>query len=322
MSVLVSGIQPTGNLHLGNYLGTLRQWPDLSSQHTCFFFVADLHALTVSPKPDALRTQSMEAAMDVLALGLDPERCTLFLQSHVPAHSQLAWIINCAVPLAELERMTQFKDKGEQRGSVNAGLLTYPSLMAADILLYRAESVPVGEDQVQHLELARIAARKLNAAYRLQLLEPTPLLTAQARVMSLMNPEKKMSKSLGAAHYVALRDEPEVIAKKLAKAVTDGGEGKSAGAANLLDLLKEFADPMVYQQYQAGAKDGSLQYGELKQVLAGAIASHFAAYRERLKELEAKPDYVRQVLADGAKRANEVANATLAEVYEKVGLLA
>ncbi len=322
MPVLVSGIQPTGNPHLGNYLGTLRQWPSLEGQHSCYFFVADQHALTVAPKPDALRAQSLEAAVDVLALGIDPERCSLFVQSHVPAHSQLAWMINCVMPLGELERMTQFKDKGEQRGNVNAGLLTYPSLMAADILLYRAEVVPVGEDQVQHLELTRIAARKLNAAYKLQLPEPKPLLTAQARVMSLADPKRKMSKSAGAAHYIALRDEPEVIAKKIGKAVTDGGEGKSAGAANLLDLLKEFADPMVYQQYKSGADDGSLQYGELKQVLSGAIASHFAAYREKVKELEAKPDYVRQVLAEGAKKANAVASATLAEISEKVGLLA
>lgn len=321
MATLVSGIQPTGNLHLGNYLGTLRRWPALAGEYGCYFFIADQHALTVAPKPDALRTQTLEAAVDVLALGLDPERCSLFVQSHVPAHSQLAWVVSCVLPLGELERMTQFKDKGEQRGSVNAGLLTYPALMAADILLYRGEVVPVGEDQVQHLELTRIAARKLNAAYGLDLPEPEPMLTAQARVMSLLNPEKKMSKSLGPAHYIALRDDAETIRKKVSKAVTDGGEGKSAGAANLLDLLKEFADPMVYRQYEAGAKDGSLQYGELKQVLAGAIASHFEGYRERVKELEAKPDYVRQVLAEGAKKASTVANATMAEISEKVGLL-
>ncbi len=321
MPVLVSGIQPTGNLHLGNYLGALRQWVELQRQYSCYFFVADLHALTVPQKPELLRTQEFETAVDILALGIDPAVATVCVQSHVPAHTQLAWLINCIMPMGELERMTQFKEKSEQHGKVNAGLLTYPCLMAADILLYRAEAVPVGEDQIQHLELARIACRKLNTAYKLTLTEPKPLLTKQARVMSLLDPKRKMSKSLGSAHYIAMRDEPEVISKKISKAVTDGGDGKSAGAANLLALLKEFADPMVYSQYKKGADDGSLKYSELKQVLAGAIASHFEEYRQRVKELEAKPEFVREVLADGAKKASVIANATLAEISEKVGLL-
>jgi tryptophanyl-tRNA synthetase len=321
MSTLVSGIQATGNLHLGNYLGALRQWVDLQGKYNCYYFVADQHALTIQPKSDALRAQIWETTVDLLALGIDPKQVTLFAQSHVPAHSQLGWIINCLIPLGELERMTQFKEKSEQQGKMNAGLLTYPCLMAADILMYRAEVVPVGEDQLQHLELTRIAARKLNAAYKTNFPEPKALLTKQARVMSLVDPKRKMSKSAGAAHYIALRDDAETIRKKISKAVTDGGEGKSDGAKNLLDLLQEFADPMVFQQYKKGADDGSLKYAELKQVLAGAISSYFEGYRQKVKELESKPKYIHEVLADGAKKANAVANKTLAEINEKVGLL-
>jgi tryptophanyl-tRNA synthetase len=322
MPVLMSGVKPTGQLHLGNYLGALQAWVELQEQYRCFFGIMDLHSLTISQKPEERRQLAFEAAIDLLALGIDPHRSTLFVQSHVPAHSQLAWIIDCHTPLAELQRMTQFKDKSERDPkNINAGLLTYPSLMAADMLVYRAEVVPVGEDQLQHLELARLAARKLNHAYGLDLPEPKAHLLKPLRVMSLLNPEKKMSKDLGAASYVALRDEPEAIKRKVAKAVTGGGHGLSTGVKNLLDLLRSFADASVFKQYEAAAKADTLQYSELKQVLSGAIASHFAAYREKVKELEAKPKYVHEVLADGAKKANAVASKTLAEISEKVGLI-
>jgi tryptophanyl-tRNA synthetase len=250
----------------------------------------------------------------------------LFVQSHVPAHSQLAWIINCHTPLAELQRMTQFKDKSERDPkNINAGLLTYPTLMAADMLVYRAEVVPVGEDQLQHLELARLASRKLNHTYGLNLPEPKAHLLKPIRIMSLLNPEKKMSKDLGAASYIALRDEPDVIKKKVAKAVTDGGgilqRGLSTGVKNLFDLLRPFADASVVKQYEAAAKAGKLQYSELKQMLSGALASHFASYRQRVQELQAKPKHIHEILAEGSRKANAVASKTLAEISEKVGLL-
>lgn len=321
MSVLFSGIQPTGNLHIGNYLGALKQWVELQKQHQCFFSIVDLHAFTTQHKPDEFKKNIMEAAVDLLALGVDPNVSILFIQSHVPAHVELGWLLNCLTPLAELERMTQFKDKSAKEKSVNAGLLTYPCLMAADILLYHAEVVPVGEDQLQHLELARLIARKLNKIYKTNLPEPKPLLVKQARVMSLIDPKRKMSKSNGPSDYIAMRDEPDVIRRKVAKAVTDSGDADSAGVKNLFNLLEAFAPAMVVQQYKKAAAEKSLKYSELKQILGGAISAHFETYRAKVKELEVKPDYVKQILVDGAAKAKKVAAKNLKDIQEKVGLI-
>lgn len=321
MKVLFSGIQPTGNLHIGNYLGALKQWVELQKDYQCYFSIVDLHAFTTQHKPDEFRKNIMEAAVDLLALGIDPNVSTLFIQSQVPAHAELAWLLDCLTSLPELERMTQFKDKGAKESSVNAGLLTYPCLMAGDIMLYRGEVVPVGEDQLQHLELTRLLVRKLNKIYKTTLPEPKPLLVKQARVMSLIDPRHKMSKSNGPSDYIAMRDEPEVIRKKVAKAVTDSGNADSAGVKNLFSLLEVFAPPAVVQQYKKAADDKTLKYSELKQILGGAIAAHFETYRQKVKELEAKPDYVKEVLSTGAKKAQAVAVNNLKEIQEKVGLI-
>lgn len=321
MSILFSGIQPTGGLHIGNYLGALKQWVELQKQHQCFFSIVDLHAFTTQPKAEEFSKNIMEAAVDLLALGVDPNISTLFIQSHVAAHAELAWILDCLTPLGELERMTQFKDKSAKQGAVNAGLLTYPCLMAGDIILYRSEVVPVGDDQLQHLELARILVRKLNKTYKLTLPEPCPLLVKQARVMSLIDPKRKMSKSYGPSDYIAMRDEPEVIRRKVAKAVTDSGDADSAGVKNLFNLLEVFASAMVVQQYKKAAEEKTLKYSELKQILGGAIITHFEVYRAKVKELEAKPDYIKQILADGAAKAMQVAQKNLKIIQEKIGLI-
>lgn len=321
MSILFSGIQPTGNLHIGNYLGSLKQWVESQQDYQCYFSIVDLHAFTTQHKPEEFKKNIMEAAVDLLALGIDPNISTLFIQSQVSAHAELGWLLSCLTSLPELERMTQFKDKSAKRMSVNAGLLTYPCLMAADILLYHAEVVPVGDDQLQHLELTRLIARKLNKIYKTNLPEPKPLLVKQARVMSLIDPQRKMSKSNGPADYIAMRDEPEVIRRKIAKAVTDSGDADSVGVKNLFNLLEVFAPAMVVQQYQKAAAEKTLKYSELKQILGGAISTHFEAYRVKVKELEAKPDYVKKVLTEGAAKARLVAQKNLKAIQEQIGLI-
>lgn len=322
--VIFSGIQPTGNLHLGNYLGAIKNWVDLqnSGEYQCYFSIVDYHSLTGSMKPEDRRDQTLRTAAELLALGIDPKKSVLFVQSHVPEHTELAWILNCVTLMPELERMTQFKDKAErQKKNINVGLFDYPVLQAADILLYHGTHVPVGEDQVQHVELTRDVARWFNNRFDDYFPETKVLLTKTARVKSLLEPNKKMSKSLGEGHVIELADEPDMIQKKLQKAVTatEGG-GKAFGVENLFGILKEFADKKSFDRFSAAEKDGSIRYGNLKQALGKAIAETFADFRERRKNLLAEHNEIAALLIVGADKAKKVAGETMREVRKLVGV--
>ncbi len=314
---ILSGVQATGKLHIGNYLGALKQFVDIQNEDKlkCFFFVADLHALTVPRDPKQLRNDTLEIIAEYIAAGLDPKKSTIFIQNHVLEHAELTWIFNCLTPIGELERMTQFKDKGKvQKDSVNAGLLTYPVLMAADILLYKPDFVPVGEDQVQHIELTRIVARKFNAQFGKTFPEPKPFINKPLRIMSLKNPEKKMSKTNDEPLYIS--DTPEEITAKLKKANTN-----EVGAANLLELLGYFGSKEQNTRFGSSFKTGEIKYSELKMELAEAISNHFADFRKRKKELLSDKSELARILADGAAEARELASKTMMEVKEKIGLL-
>ncbi|MDI6871623.1 MAG: tryptophan--tRNA ligase [Bacillota bacterium] len=323
MSRIFSGIQPSGEVHLGNYLGAVRNWVKLQDEYECLYCIVDLHALTVPQEPQELPRRVAEAIATNLACGLDPERSIIFVQSAVPEHTELCWLLTCLTPIGALERMTQFKDKaGGKRHSVGAGLLTYPVLMAADILLYKADTVPVGEDQVQHLELAREIARKFNSTYGPTFPEPQPLLTAGARIMALNAPEKKMSKSLPGS-YISLAEEPETIRQKVMRAVTDvGPQGNemSPGVKNLFTILENVAPPDVVKQFRDAYASGTLRYSDLKQTLAEELIRTLTPIRERRAELLTRPQELQEIVAAGAARARPMAQAVLAEVKEKMGL--
>ncbi len=320
---ILSGIRATSKLHIGNYLGALKQFVDLqnNTDSECLFFIADLHALTTPFVPADLRQTTLEVAAEYIAAGLDPEKSVLFLQNQVHEHTELAWIFECISPLGELERMTQFKDKSKQQAeSINAGLLTYPVLMSADILLYKPKFVPVGEDQMQHLELARIVARKFNTQFGKVFPEPKNHALKPLRIMSLKDPSKKMSKTGDAPLFLA--DTPEEIYAKIKKAVTaSDSHGASAGAENLIYLLSHFGTSEHVAQIADAVKTETLKYSELKDVLAADIAEHFAQFREKKAELLSRPDTLAQILGDGAHKARKIAQQTLAEVKEKIGLL-
>ncbi|MFA6410597.1 MAG: tryptophan--tRNA ligase [Candidatus Buchananbacteria bacterium] len=318
--IILSGIRPTGKLHIGNYLGSLKNFIALQNQHECYFFIADLHSLNEPFDPKTKYEQIIDLAKDYLACGLDPKKCTIFVQSHVPEHSELAIILSNTIPVSFLFRMTQFKEKSDDRAekNVNAGLLYYPVLMAADILAYKANLIPVGQDQTQHVELARDAAGFFNNKYGQFFPEPKPLYTEVPKVMSLLLPDKKMSKSLGDSHCIYIDDEPEIIQKKLAKAVTDTGDGKSLGAKNLLDLAKIFCQPKIYSKLSSDSQKGSLKYSELKQQLALDITNYFSEFRQKKKKISTND--VEKILATGAKKASTVAQKTLTEVQKKIGI--
>ena len=322
--VIFSGIQPTGNLHIGNYLGAVKNWIELqnSGEYDCYFCVVDYHALTGDRTAEERREHMIHTAADLIAAGIDPDKVTFFVQSHVPAHTELGWIFNSVTPIAELERMTQYKDKSSQQTkNSNAGLFTYPTLMAADILLYHGKYVPVGEDQIQHLELTRDIARWFNNKYESYFPETKPLLTEIPRVKSLLEPTKKMSKSKGLGHVIELADEPDVIEKKLKKAVTatEGG-GEAPGVENLLMLLKQFGTAAQYVAYTEAQENGSIRYGDLKADLGVAIAESFAGFRAKRKELLESKDAIAEILMKGAAKANVVAEKTITEVRTIIGV--
>ncbi len=324
--VLVSGIKPEGHAHLGNYLGSLKNFVDLqnSGKYDCYFFLADLHSLTEEFEPQKKRVQILELAAEYLAAGLDPAKSTIFLQSMVPAHSELMWLLTTITSEGELRRMTQYKDKVVvKKTEANTGLLMYPVLMAADILLYDAAAVPVGEDQLQHIELARTLARKFNARFGKTFIEPKGLLTETPRVMSLKSPEKKMSKSQPEG-CLFLDDSPEEIKTKIARAVTDSGSEiayepeKRPGLANLLDIYAALS----HKEPKAVTKEFSGQnYSALKEHLAKFVAQHFAEFRAEKKAFLAKPAGLKKILEDGSARAAKVAEKKMAEVKAKVGLV-
>lgn len=322
---LVSGIQPSGNLHIGNYLGAVKNWVDLqeSGDYDCIFFIADYHTVTTDMGADKRREQIYTTAAELLAAGIDPDKSLFFVQSQVPEHTELAWIFNCVTPVGELERMTQFKEKSN-RQQANAGLFTYPVLQAADILLYHGEKVPVGEDQVQHLELTRDIARKFNNRFDTDFFpEAEPKLTEVPRVKSLREPESKMSKSKGKDHVIELADKPDVIEEKVKKAVTatEGGNDEIApGVENLFLLLEKFGDDDTHQKYLEAEKSGEIKYGELKEAVSSAVADYFADFRERRKELIRDRDEIADILAEGSQQAQEIASDTTEEVRELVGI--
>ncbi len=321
---ILSGIQPSGELHVGNFLGSLKNFVELqnSGKYDCYFFVADLHAMSGDYSPKELAEKTRGVVMDYIAAGLDPEKSTIFVQSKVVGHTELTWIFNTLTPMAELERMTQYKDKaGRQKKNINIGLFDYPVLQAADILMYHPEFIPVGQDQIQHVELTRKIARWFNKKYGEHFIEPKVLLTNVPKVMSLLEPEKKMSKSLGSNHYIGINETPEVISKKLKKAVSDSGKGDSAGGINLLLLLEEFAHPEAVEYFFKQKEEKKIKFGELKEQLAGAIGIYFEEFREKRKALAQDKKYIDQVIEKGSAKAQKIADATMKEVKKKVGLI-
>jgi tryptophanyl-tRNA synthetase len=324
MPRVLSGLQPSGELHLGNYLGAVRNWVADQDRYDCFYSIVDLHALTLEIDPNELRDRTRETALDLLAAGLDPDRCTLFVQSQVPEHTRLTWLLECTATMGELGRMTQFKDKSEGRDSVRVGLFTYPVLQAADILLYDADRVPVGDDQRQHLELARQLAQRFNHRYGDTFVVPTSSVPPfAARVMDLQYPERKMSKSLSSPlGTVLLFDEPDEIVRKVKKAVTDTEPTVAydpehrPGVANLLELLASATGGQP--QDLAGSYTG---YGQLKSDVADAIVELLRPIREKRAGLAADPGAVSDLLAVGAAKAEAVAGATYRRAAEAIGLL-
>lgn len=322
-SVIVSGIQPTGNLHIGNYLGAVKNWLELqdSGKYDLYIFIADLHSLTGKLTAAQLREQVKITVAELLAAGIDSNKTTFFVQSHVQEHTELAWIFNCVTLMNELDKMTQYKEKAAQQISATAGLFTYPILQAADILLYKGALVPVGQDQIQHVELTRDIARWFNNKYGVFFPETKHLLTNVPKVMSLLEPEKKMSKSLGVGHVIDMCENPEVIENKLKKAVTATVGGAIApGVLNLLGLLKEFGDIKVYDQFVKAEKQGDIRYGDLKQALSEAISIYFEDFREKRTKLLKDPRKLDKILEKGAKKAQKIAKLNMEVVRKLVGI--
>ncbi|HEY2018543.1 MAG TPA: tryptophan--tRNA ligase [Bryobacteraceae bacterium] len=319
-----SGMQPSGNLHIGNYLGALKNWVRIQNDYECIFCIVDLHAITLYQEPAELRAKIEEIAALYLAAGIDPKACSIMVQSAVPAHAELAWMLTCVTPVGWLERMTQYKTKAAKQESVPDGLLQYPVLMAADILLYQAGIVPVGEDQAQHLELCRDIAQRFNSLYGDTFVVPgTSLPAVGARVMGLDDPTQKMSKSAtGAGHAVALLDPPDKIRKTIMRATTDSNpavdfENAGPGVVNLLSIYQAFSgvsDDEMKQRFTG------MRYGDLKKQVAGMVISHLEPFQERYRQITSTPGYLAQVLAEGAARVATIANDTVSTVKQRMGL--
>jgi tryptophanyl-tRNA synthetase len=328
--VVFSGIQPTGNIHLGNYLGAVRQWVARQDEKTNYFCIVDLHSLTVPQDPDELRFQTRSLAAILMAAGLDPARSTIFIQSHVTAHAEACWLLNCITPIGWLQRMTQFKDKAAKQESVLTGLLDYPVLMAGDILLYDAHEVPVGEDQKQHVELARDIAQRYNSLYEEEFFViPEPVIPeVGARVMGLDDPAVKMSKSLAyvRGHAVRLLDEPDEIMYAFRRAVTDSGreivfsdDPEKAGVNNLLTIYKAVTGKSEAQVLDDFAD--ARGYGDLKMRVGETVVAMLAPLRERYDRLMADPAELDRLLAKGAEQARAVATPKLDAMKEMMGLV-
>ncbi|HZA78043.1 MAG TPA: tryptophan--tRNA ligase [Acidimicrobiales bacterium] len=324
MTRVFSGIQPTGEVHLGNYLGAIRRWAQAQHEDDAIHCIVDLHALTIPQDPAVLRAKVIETAQILVAAGLDPELCTLFVQSHVPEHPELSWVMECTAAFGELRRMVQFKEKSDQADFVSAGLFAYPALQAADILLYDTEKVPVGDDQRQHIELARDLAIRFNNRYGETFVVPEHAIApVAARVMDLQHPGRKMSKSVDSPLGTVLAlDEPEVIRRKFRRAVTDSEtevrydpEAKP-GVANLLSILAAATDDKP-----EALADKYSQYGPLKDDAADATIELFRPLQKRFAELAADPAETRRILATGAAKARAMAAPKLALVRERLGLL-
>jgi tryptophanyl-tRNA synthetase len=327
---VLSGIQPTADsFHFGNYLGALRQWVALQEDHEAFFFIADLHAITVPQDPKVLGDRRRRAAAQLIAMGIDPVASTIFMQSQVPAHAQLSWVLQCITGVGEARRMTQFKDKSakEGEGAASVGLFTYPILQAADILLYRPAHVPVGEDQRQHLELTRDLAQRFNSRFKKTFRLPEPyILKATAKILDLQDPTSKMSKSASSpAGIIEMLDDPKVSAKKIRSAVTDSGSEvtfdaeEKPGISNLLTIYSALTGREIPDLEAEYAGRG---YGDFKKDLGEVVIEFVTPFRDRTLELLEDKAELDAVLTRGAARANEVAEKTLADVYERVGFIA
>jgi len=322
---IVSGIQPTGNIHIGNYLGAIKQWISLQENNECVFFIADLHALTVPYDPKELQNKIIEKLICYIAAGLDPDKSIIFVQSQVKEHAELAWLLNTICPVGELQRMTQYKDKSKKfKDNINAGLFDYPVLMAADILLYKAEAVPVGKDQEQHVELTRMVARKFNQKFGQTFKEPKEIVPKfGGKIMSLTDPKKKMSKSDDPKSYISLFDSPEDIQKKIMSAETDSGKDiiynvtKKPGISNLLVIYSLLANKTTQEIEKEFKSKG---YGEFKKSLAKVVIEYLEPFRRKQKELLSRDVYVKEMLDKGASRAKIIAETTMQEVRSKMGL--
>lgn len=325
---VLSGIQPThDSFHLGNYLGALKQWVEMQENHDAFYCVVDLHALTVETDPKLLKKRTLLSAAQLIAIGLDPTKCTLFIQSHVPAHNQLAWIFECITGFGEASRMTQFKDKSQKSGAdrINVGLFTYPILQAADILLYQPDFVPVGEDQRQHVELTRDIAQRFNSKYKEIFNIPKPeIIKSLAKINDLQDPTAKMSKSaLSMAGVIELLDSPEVTLKKFKSSVTDDGkevkfdEKAKPGISNLLTIHSALSGKSVSDLENEFSGKG---YGDFKTAVAEVVIAKLEPIGKRTRELMDDPAELSRVLSNGAQKANEVASATLKAAYSAIGL--
>ena len=325
MSRVFSGIQPSGELHIGNYLGAVKNWVQLQHKYPSIFCIVDYHAITISYEPEQLRARRREMALSLLAAGIDPNVAILFVQSTVPEHTELTWLFNTVAPLGELERQTQFKDKAQRQESVSAGLLNYPILQAADILMYRADLVPVGEDQVQHLELSRVVARRWNAQFgggEDYFPEPQPLLTPTRRVMGL-DGQAKMSKSMG--NTVGLLETPDQIWAKLRPAVTDPKRVKRTDpgtpeVCNIYHLHKAFSPPATVEHVALQCSTAGWGCLDCKKVLHESMLTELVPIQTRAKELKAKPQLVEDALAAGTEKCRKMARETLKYVRAKMGI--
>ena len=323
--VLYSAVQPTGNLTIGNYLGAIKNWVALQSDYDCFYVIANMHAITVRQDPALLRQKTLELAALYIACGVDPEKCALYVQSHVPCHAELAWVLNTFTYVGEMERMTQFKSKSAKHAdNINMGLMDYPVLMAADILLYQSDVVPVGVDQKQHLEIARDIANRFNNAFTPTFKVPEPIIMKTgAKINSLQDPSKKMSKSdenVNASVY--LSDDRETVLRKFKRAVTDSDSvvrfapEEKPGVSNLLTIYSVFSDKTIEQAEKDFEGKG---YGEFKMAVGEAVADRLAPIQAEQRRLLTDKKYLNEVLAVGAQRAYRVAAKTLSKVYRKIG---
>ncbi len=325
--VILSGIQATGNLTLGNYLGAINNWKKMQEDYQCNYMIADLHTLTIRNNPEDLRKNTLELLALYVSAGIDPEKSNIFLQSHVPAHAELAWVLNCYTYMGELSRMTQFKDKSAKHAdNINSGLFTYPVLMASDILLYQADLVPVGEDQKQHLELTRDIANRFNAIYGETFKIPDGYIQGvAARVMGLQEPKSKMSKSSTIPNdAIFLKDEPDVILKKFKKSVTDSENvvrfdtENKPGISNLMSIYSAITGKSKEDIEKEFEGKG---YGDFKTAVAECVISELRPLQEKYKELIQNPDYLEKIYRDGARKATAISENTLRDVYQKIGLV-
>ena len=323
---IFSGIRPTGGLHIGNYLGAMKQWIALQETNECVFCIVDLHAITTPYDPKELQKNILETTAVYLAAGINPDKSVIFVQSEVKEHAELAWLLETITPMGELSRMTQYKEKSKQhKDYINAGLFAYPVLMAADILLYKTQAVPVGKDQEQHVELARTIAKKFNQKFGQVFPEPESILPkVGAKIMSLTNPKKKMSKSDDPKSCISLFDSPEDIQKKIMSAETDSGKEviynvtKKPGISNLLTIYSLLTGKTTQELEKEFKGKG---YGDFKKSLAKVVIDYLEPFRRKQKELQTRDVYVKDILSKGASRARTIAQTTMQEVREKMGLI-